>query len=363
MKRRPIEVFSLSFLDCICCGFGAVILLFVLINAKSVQNRQEIVADLRGEVNKLETEVLTGRKGMVLARNSLRDTTNELVRTEGLAARIVDELSKRRDEVAAYTNSTLASRAHVNKLKADIKSLEEDVKRLQAAALTAPVPGQDVRPFPGDGDRHYLTGIRMGGKRILILLDASSSMLAAQIVDILRMRNLPPERQRLAPKWRQAVRTVDWMLTRFPAGSTFQLYSFNETAGPVDPATAGKWLDANDPKLQNQVMAAVNQLVPAKGTSLSNAFRAAREMNPPPDNIFLITDGLPTQGAAPGRAAKITGRQRLKYFDEALRTAGTTIPVNIILLPMEGDPLAASSFWRLCIQTKGSMLAPADDWP
>ena len=30
IRRRPIEVFSLSFLDCLCCGFGAILLLFVL---------------------------------------------------------------------------------------------------------------------------------------------------------------------------------------------------------------------------------------------------------------------------------------------------------------------------------------------
>jgi hypothetical protein len=35
MKRRRLNVFSLSFLDIITCGLGAVILLFVLINAKS----------------------------------------------------------------------------------------------------------------------------------------------------------------------------------------------------------------------------------------------------------------------------------------------------------------------------------------
>ena len=29
-KRRDTEVFSLAFLDCICCGFGAVILVFIL---------------------------------------------------------------------------------------------------------------------------------------------------------------------------------------------------------------------------------------------------------------------------------------------------------------------------------------------
>jgi len=30
LARRDVEVFSLSFLDAICCGFGAVILLLVL---------------------------------------------------------------------------------------------------------------------------------------------------------------------------------------------------------------------------------------------------------------------------------------------------------------------------------------------
>ena len=30
IKRRETEVFSLSFLDVICCGFGAIILLLVL---------------------------------------------------------------------------------------------------------------------------------------------------------------------------------------------------------------------------------------------------------------------------------------------------------------------------------------------
>src|SRR5690606_39128856 len=29
-RRRDVEVFGLSFLDCICCGFGAIVLLLVL---------------------------------------------------------------------------------------------------------------------------------------------------------------------------------------------------------------------------------------------------------------------------------------------------------------------------------------------
>ena len=39
------------------------------------------------------------------------------------------------------------------------------------------------------------------------------------------------------------------------------------------------------------------------------------------------------------------------------------VPVNVILLPMEGDPEAAIRFWDLAMRTRGSFLAPARDWP
>ena len=40
-----------------------------------------------------------------------------------------------------------------------------------------------------------------------------------------------------------------------------------------------------------------------------------------------------------------------------------TVPVNTILLAMEGDPNAAPAYWVLALGTGGSLLAPADDWP
>jgi hypothetical protein len=39
------------------------------------------------------------------------------------------------------------------------------------------------------------------------------------------------------------------------------------------------------------------------------------------------------------------------------------LPVNTILLPMEGDPMAASEFWRLAVDTRGSFMCPSKDWP
>src|SRR5687768_2663849 len=61
-KRRAFEVFTLSFLDCICCGFGAVVLFYTIVQAQA--GAQEILRldELTGEVRKLEEEVLVGQK-------------------------------------------------------------------------------------------------------------------------------------------------------------------------------------------------------------------------------------------------------------------------------------------------------------
>ena len=38
-RRREFEVFTLSFLDCICCGFGAIILLVTAAYLRIIEDR------------------------------------------------------------------------------------------------------------------------------------------------------------------------------------------------------------------------------------------------------------------------------------------------------------------------------------
>jgi hypothetical protein len=53
----------------------------------------------------------------------------------------------------------------------------------------------------------------------------------------------------------------------------------------------------------------------------------------------------------------------LRFFDQAVDELPKGIPVNTILFPMEGDPFAASAFWKLTMASKGSMISPSKDWP
>jgi hypothetical protein len=363
MKRRSVSPFSLSFLDIMFCGFGAVVLLVLILNTDTVRARNAVFADLRSEVVRIEQEVIVGREQLVTARNSLAATDNELVTTRGEAERIIETIKRLEIEVARMENETLASKLHINELASDLKTQDEEKKRLGAAQPAERDSGTKVREVRGQGDRQYLTGLKMGGKRVLILVDVSASMLDETIINVVRRRNMDTASKRSAPKWRRALKTADWLVSNLPSTSRFQLYTFNTRASAAVSGTDGRWLQAASRKDVDTAIRTLRQTVPGKGTSLYHALAVAGKLSPRPDNILLVTDGLPTQGRGKPGGTTVSADERLKHFQAAARALPSGIPVNTVLLPMEGDAYAAAAFWKLAQDTRGSFLTPARDWP
>ena len=363
MKRRPVSPFSLSFLDIMFCGFGAVVLLVLILNADTVKARNETFADLSSEVIRLEQEVLIGQDDLVIARNSMEAAEQEQVITTGESERIIETIKVLELQIARMENATQASREHINRLSSDLKTLDAQQQRQGTKATVAPAAGDKVRTFKGEGDRQYLTGLKMGGKRVLILIDVSASMLDETIINVVRRRNMDAASKRKAPKWRRTLATADWLVSNLPATSRFQVYAFNTRARPALSGSDGKWLLASSRKDVDGVVSALHKLVPADGTSLYRALAVAKKLSPRPDNILLVTDGLPTQGSSKPGSTTVSPAERLKHFNTAVRSLSAGIPVNTILLPMEGDAWAAAAYWKLAIDTQGSFMTPARDWP
>ena len=53
MRKRLGTPFSLSFLDIIFCGFGAVVLLVMILHGQVLQKREEKKEDLQGELDRV----------------------------------------------------------------------------------------------------------------------------------------------------------------------------------------------------------------------------------------------------------------------------------------------------------------------
>src|SRR5690606_25475291 len=92
--------------------------------------------------------------------------------------------------------------------------------------------------------------------------------------------------------------------------------------------------------------------LPAGGSNLERALLTLTTLDPPPDNVYLITDGLPTQGLTPSPQTTIDGPARLRLFEQAVTRIPRGIPLNVILLPMEGDPMASAAYWQIALATK-----------
>lgn len=364
MARRPREfqIFSLSFLSAITCAFGAVILLFMIFNARVDVNREEVLEDLSSEVDRMELKVLTGRRNMAQIKEDLTRLLEEWGALQAVRNELSTEIRSTQQQFSELTEDSAARQAALERLRAELAALEDETQRLNAESITPQQAGDRIRSFAGEGNRQYLTGLRMGGQRVVILVDTSASMLDRTLVNILRRRNMSVEQQRQAPKWRQVVNTVDWLTTQIAPGTQFQVIAFNSRAWSLVEGTDGQWLTVTDGSELEGAVQSLRSIAPEGPTSLQVAFAAARQLQPRPDNIYLLVDGLPTMGEIVPSRPGVSGKDRLDHFNRAARDLPGA-PINVILFAMEGDPRAAPAFWWLALRTGGSMLAPAEDWP
>jgi Mg-chelatase subunit ChlD len=357
MARRQTLTFSMSFLDVISCGFGAVVLFYTIISAQAGQHRIKENAELNAESRKLEQEVLEGYKHLAELRNALESTEDRTVRAAGLSKEMLEKLRMTEEELSRYEHDTLARRESLERLKADLKSLEESTRRLKERT-----PATVAIPIT---DRQQLVTLRVDGKRVLVLVDASASMLDETLINIIRLRNMPPERRIASAKWQQAVNTVDWIASRLPQSTQFQMYAFDTAPRALVEGSAGRWLSVGDAGKIEQALQGLRKTAPTGGSSIQNAFAVIKDLDPAPDNVILITDGLPTQGDKPPLVRTlVTMEQREDLMKEAVKSLpAAPPPISIVLLPMEGDPAAPIYFWRLARSTGGGFLSPAKDWP
>lgn len=355
-KIRQTSTFSLSFLDIMSCGLGAAVLIFLLLKYvvdSPIPNQEPQVM---AEIDLLEEEILEGEKNLVRIRNTISDISDESVTAQGLARKISEEIEKLKSELIEITPDSIAD---IPGLKAKIARLESQKKALE---VTIPA-GNKAFEFTGDGDRQYLTGLKLGGDNVLILIDSSASMLDETIVNILRRRNMSDDLKRRSVKWARALDIVQWVMANLPLSSDFQMLTFSDDVKPVFGDKIDTWYEVADRVSVASAVQGINKVVPANGTNMENIFEAAMGMNPRPDNIFILTDGLPTKGDGAPDSGSISGADRYRVFRNAVQKLEPGIPVNIMLMPLEGDPYAAGAFWGLAIRSQGSFITPARDWP
>lgn len=349
-SRRSTPIFSVSFLDCICCGFGGVLLLFVLVAGKQRNAQEQQMAEIREELGRYEFDV-----------KSIQEQIEELT----LKAQQIKQEREEQDTENAESEIVIEERQETLALlmqnESEMKKENEKLLAEKEELATTEVP--DPVPIPNVKRRQYLTGFKLEGQYILFLVRASGSMVGNTVEEAIAMQSKTDEEKRQSDKWQRVVRSLRWLISSLPEDSAFNVMLFAEDTEPLLDDYAVDWIGRDDQDTIREVLDELALVVPKGGANLERAFLAIRGLSTVPSSLILLTDGLPTQSDAYGSGDFVSDEDRVRFFQAAQRVAAPDIPVNTILYPLEGDPASPFLFWQLADKTKGALVSPAPSWP
>jgi hypothetical protein len=348
--RKPVDGFNLAFLDVMACGLGAVILIFILVDFNA------FTPTPTDEKEKLEQELAAAQTEQQQLKKSI-DEVND---------KIALESAKQDDVEQAQKDSTQDQ----SKLLRDMSTEMAVVADLenQLAALSKEVEKSANIQMQGTGEQNYITGLKIEGSDIGILVDKSASMMGDNLLDVLSKLALSDGQKVSTPKWVRTKRVAQWMLARVPQTSRLSVVTFSDTAETLG---IRKIISAKVSGSMNAIVKDLGAVVPSGGTNLQEGLKVLFDANSNITDVYIVTDGLPTLGdGLPlncrnfiSSKKSISSDCRKALFVETVKRAKKGVHYNVILLPIEGDPFATPMYWEWTRVTSGTFLSPAPEWP
>ena len=255
IKRRGIEEFSISFLDVICCGFGAVILLLMLTRplepiliensevdlSERIEAREQALFEIRGEIRELLASDNASATDRLAAIEAIKELERQLEDTLGKAISL-GEAEREIDEQTAELASAK-------------QTLTDEMQRLL---------GLDFKRDSG-----LVGGIAVDSEYIIFVIDTSGSMQSAA--------------------WNQVVRKVDETLSIYPRVKGIQV--MNDMGDYMFPQYRGTWLE-DGAGVRNRIIQTLSGWAPSSNSSPVEGIREAIDTYyDPSKNISIYVFG------------------------------------------------------------------------
>lgn len=205
-RRRNMETFNLSFLDVVCCGFGAVILLLVITKIyepitiqKSQEDMQELVIKLENELNEL-------RGDATVLNTELDEIKEQLSENKKKKNKLAGDLSEKQGEFSATQAISEESSGLLNSLLSAKQMLTDEMKRLL----------KDYNPI----DDSTVGGIPVDSEYIIFVIDTSGSMFQGP--------------------WNLVIQKITETLAVYPTVKGIQV--LNDEGEYMFPTYSGRWI-------------------------------------------------------------------------------------------------------------------------
>ena len=261
-QRRDIQVFSLSFLDCICCGFGAIILLFVLSKFAEPVIIEEVRDDLQSVIARLQEERHEIQGETHVLNRKLLHVKEQLSRERERLARLQGDLSNIKGEFSGSRQNAAVQNIIAGKLASAQQDLTEEMQRL-------------LKNRPRRVD-NAIGGIPVDSEYIIFIIDTSGSM------------------QRYA--WRLARKKLEETLKVYPKVKGIQV--INDMGDYMFHQYQGKWIP-DSPARRKAILRRMITWRPFSNSSPVEGIREAiRTFHDPKKKISLYVFGDEYSGNA-----------------------------------------------------------------
>ena len=252
--RTPIEN-SLSFLDVICCGFGAIILLLMITKTVQPQLIEASASNLKGVIAALQEQLFELRGETRVLNRDLNARQEQLSQFEERIAILRGQLASARSrhdsiQVQTNTNDVIGEQLAIAR-----QQLTEEQKRLL---------GSQYRP-----QNNLIGGIPVDSEYIIFVIDTSGSMFGYA--------------------WERLLKEVEATLNIYPEVKGIQVMSDEGTY--MFPSYRGKWIPDSPARRQVIIQNLRNWNVFSNSSPVEGIERAIRDFGGQGKKISLYVFG------------------------------------------------------------------------
>ncbi len=239
-RKRDVDIFNLSFLDVVSCGFGAIILLLVIVKIGEPRVIENLTVDLSGQVLKLQEEVFEIRGEAKILNRDLTEKQEQLSTIREKLARLKGSLSTVKGQYARAKTESDAQAIIEGRLKSAQQSLTEEMRRLQKNTYIPKVSNSRIGGIPVDSEY------------IIFIIDTSGSM------------------NQFA--WSMVRKKLDEVLKVYPRVKGIQV--MNDMGVYMFEAYRGKWIP-DTPSRRNAIIRRLASWTPFSNSSPVEGIEAA----------------------------------------------------------------------------------------
>ncbi|MDG1389490.1 MAG: VWA domain-containing protein [Halioglobus sp.] len=163
-RRRAAEEFSLSFLDVICCGFGAVILLLMITKTVQPQIIEASTVNLEGKLADLQEQIYDIRGESVVLNRDLNAKHEQLSEYTERIAILKGQLASARSQYDSIQVETNSNDVITEQLAIARQQLSDEMKRLLGSQYLS--------------KNNLIGGIPVDSEYIIFIIDTSGSMFS-----------------------------------------------------------------------------------------------------------------------------------------------------------------------------------------